>query len=77
MTNIRVIEQYQTKKARINEINQDLEGKQICVLRGTSNVTVQELQNIIVSFGGIHVANPGIYCFSVAVFLTCFYLWHF
>ncbi|KAL4003702.1 ATP dependent DNA ligase domain family protein [Acanthocheilonema viteae] len=59
MITAHVFEQYQTKKARINEINQDLKGKQICVLRGTSNVTIQDLQEIIVSFGGIHVANPG------------------
>uniref|UniRef100_A0A0R3RIX4 DNA ligase IV n=1 Tax=Elaeophora elaphi TaxID=1147741 RepID=A0A0R3RIX4_9BILA len=58
-TTVHVLEQYQIKKARIDEINQDLKGKQVCVLRGTSNVTIQDLQKIIVSFGGIHVANPG------------------
>lgn len=58
-TNVHVLEQYQTKKARIEEINQDLKEKQICILRGTSSVTTQDLQAIIDSFGGIHVANPG------------------
>ncbi|CAG9534929.1 unnamed protein product [Cercopithifilaria johnstoni] len=59
ITTVHVLEKYQAKKARINEINQDLKGKQICVLRGTSDVTTQDLQEIIISFGGIHVANPG------------------
>uniref|UniRef100_A0A1I8EDS4 DNA ligase IV n=1 Tax=Wuchereria bancrofti TaxID=6293 RepID=A0A1I8EDS4_WUCBA len=58
-TNVHVLEQYQTKKARIEEINQDLKEKQICILRGTSDVTTQDLQAIVDSFGGIHVANPG------------------
>ncbi|EFO22713.2 hypothetical protein LOAG_05773 [Loa loa] len=58
-TVVHVLEEYQTKKARIEEINQDLKGKQICILRGTSDVNTQELQEIVISFGGIHVANPG------------------
>ncbi|OZC05816.1 BRCA1 protein [Onchocerca flexuosa] len=59
MTTVHVLEEYQTKKARIEEINQDLKEKQICIIRGTSDVTIQDLQEIVVSFGGIHVANPG------------------
>lgn len=64
-----VLDQYQIKKARINEINQDLKGKQICIIRGTSNVTTQDLQEIVISFGGIPVANPGfIHFFAVYIF---------
>lgn len=64
-----VLEEYQTKRARIEEVNQDLKGKQVCVLRGTADLTAQELQNIIGSFGGIHVANPGyIYGFIFTTF---------
>uniref|UniRef100_A0A915Q309 DNA ligase IV n=1 Tax=Setaria digitata TaxID=48799 RepID=A0A915Q309_9BILA len=58
-TTLHVLGEYQNKKTRVEEINQDLKGKQICVLRGTSNITVQELQEIVAAFGGIHVANPG------------------
>lgn len=71
-TTVHVLDEYQTKKARIEEINQDLKGKQICVLGGGSNVKTQDLQEIIVSFGGIHVANPGFtHDFALATFLTC------
>lgn len=71
MTAVHVLEEYQTKKARVEEINQDLKGKQICIVRGTSDVTIQDLQEIIVSFGGIHVANPGfIQCFTPATFFN-------
>ncbi|MCP9257530.1 DNA ligase 4 [Dirofilaria immitis] len=58
-TTVHVLDECQIKRSRVEEINQDLKGKQICILRGTSDVTIQDLQEVIVSFGGIHVANPG------------------
>ncbi|VDN01595.1 unnamed protein product [Thelazia callipaeda] len=53
------LEKDNSKKRRVREINQDLKGKQICVINGTPDVSIQDLQEIIISYGGTHVSNPG------------------
>lgn len=63
-TNMHVPEVYKAKKVHVEEISQDLKGKQICILRGAVNVTAEELREIVASFGGTHVANPGAFCLN-------------
>lgn len=54
-----VAEEYKVKKAHANKVSDELKGMQFCVLKGSADVSTQDVHEIIASFGGSHIANPG------------------
>lgn len=46
------------KKAKVDEVGTGFKGIQFCILRGSGDVTIQKLRDIVESFGGTCVANP-------------------
>uniref|UniRef100_A0A0N5AY72 DNA ligase IV n=1 Tax=Syphacia muris TaxID=451379 RepID=A0A0N5AY72_9BILA len=54
-----VMEDYRlSKRIKVENLGTDFEGLQFCVLRGSANISIQELRDIVVSFGGKCFANP-------------------